>query len=140
MTDDRRIHPNSIANLAKHQFKPGNPGPSRNGSDNRLPAVSITKALIELLRDEKIMDILVRSMIKHAAEKGDARILEMVWSRIDGIMAQKLEVSQPVSLSEAVLNVARTEPVLLDMLRARHDQIMAEARVVEEESPSAPAE
>lgn len=108
----REIHPNSLANL-----RPFLPGQSGNPSKGRGP--SLTEAIKDILRDRKILDMLARSVIKHAMEKGDAKLINIILDRLDGPVEQRVEVIQRTSLSDAVFEVARYDPVLIAQLREK---------------------
>ena len=114
---DRQMHPNSIANL-----RPFPRGVSGNPRGKNATAPSITRELMKLLAEPHIIEALTRAVVKHAIN-GDMRALTMIWDRTDGMLQQRVEVTQAMTYAELMMDVVRNDPELSAEVRARQLQI-----------------
>lgn len=98
----RGKHPNSLKNLKKTGWQPGQSG-NPAGRPKRIKYLS--EALREQLADPKVADELARELIKRA-KKGDTA-LNMIWERTEGKVTQPIggDPNMPIIIDKIVAHI-----------------------------------
>src|SRR5258706_16134032 len=86
----RGQHPNSIANLKR--VPKGGPSPNPSGR----PKDILTQTLRRLV-DEREAETLVTALLA-ASKDGDMKALALIWERLEGKVAQSLDVKAEVTV------------------------------------------